>query len=518
MRSDGTERLYAYGPEGFAAQKVVGGAVEYPLLDGLGSVRHLTDGSGNLLLSRSYDAFGNVRHSSGTGVTHLGYTGELQDQLTGLVYLRARFYHPVLGRFLQRDSFGGFQPRPQSLNRYAYTENNPVNYRDPSGHYIDTILDVGFLAYDIYRLVYDNILHDCDNLNENLFSLLLDVGGFLLPGLTGLGHADEAYDLWRYADELPGASRFADDAVRRVDDLADSRRYGDDVAKNLDCPLRNSFSADTPVLTAAGEVAISEIAVGDLVLAYNEATGETGYYTVTAVIAHVDPSIVELTIDGETLETTAEHPFYVMAGAPWLATGETQGRWVNAGELEVGDTIRQADGTTGMVQAVVVVQRRQPMYNLTVAAAHTFFVGDGAWLVHNIDCDAYGKLKRRLSPGEQAHHLNQNAAYRKIIPPNEGASIPLSGNAFSDIGSQHYNAHQAMEEFWDQYRRGGTNYGQVPTNSEYNQALEQALLKAGLSPQDIAQAIENAQLQREAFGLMDDMPVPNIPGRINQQR
>ena len=253
---------------------------------------------------------------------------------------------------------------------------------------------MGFLADDIYRLVYDNILHDCDNLNENLFSLLMDVGGFLLPGLTGLGHADEAYDLWRYADELPEASRFADDAVRRVDDLADSRRYGDDVAKNLDCPLRNSFSADTSVLTAAGEVAISEIAVGDLVLAYNEATGETGYYTVTAVISHVDPSIVELTIDSdpsassgtETLETTAEHPFYVVDSAPWLATGETQGRWVNAGELEVGDAIRQADGTTGMVQAVVVVQRRQPMYNLTVADAHTFFVGDGAWLVHNIDC------------------------------------------------------------------------------------------------------------------------------------
>ena len=206
-----------------------------------------------------------------------------------------------------------------------------------------------------------------------------------------MGHADEAYDLWRYADELPEASRFADDAVRRVDDLADSRRYGDDVAKNLDCPLRNSFSADTSVLTAAGEVAISEIAVGDLVLAYNEATGETGYYTVTAVISHVDPSIVELTIDSdpsassgtETLETTAEHPFYVVAGAPWLQSGETQGRWVNAGELEVGDAVRQADGTTGMVQAVVVVERRQPMYNLTVADAHTFFVGDGEWLVHN---------------------------------------------------------------------------------------------------------------------------------------
>jgi hypothetical protein len=73
-----------------------------------------------------------------------------------------------------------------------------------------------------------------------------------------------------------------------------------------------------------------------------------------------------------------------MESAPWLATGATQGRWVNAGDLDVGDAVRQADGTTGIVQAVVVVERRQPMYNLTVAVAHTFFVGEQQWLVHNV--------------------------------------------------------------------------------------------------------------------------------------
>ena len=158
-------------------------------------------------------------------------------------------------------------------------------------------------------------------------------------------------------------------------------------------------------------------------LAYNEETGETGYYTVTAVIAHVDPSIVELTIDGdpsassgtETLETTAEHPFYVVASAPpalslvegWLVTGETEGRWVNAGELEVGDAVRQADGTTGMVHAVVVVERRQPMYNLTVAVAHTFFVGQQQWLVHN--CSVKVEVSRSKYP-ESAQHIEDAQA------------------------------------------------------------------------------------------------------------
>lgn len=148
---------------------VGGSGIEYPLTDGLGSVRQLTDSSGNVILSRSYDAFGNLRYRSGTGMTHLGYTGELQDLTTGLVYLRARFYHPVLGRFLQRDSFAGFGARPQSINRYSYTENNPVNYTDPSGHYVDTLFDIGSIGYDLYRIVQDNILHDCDNLGRMLF-------------------------------------------------------------------------------------------------------------------------------------------------------------------------------------------------------------------------------------------------------------------------------------------------------------------------------------------------------------
>lgn len=134
MYSDGGKRLYAYGPEGFSTQQTVGGGIEYPLLDGLGSVRHLTDAAGAVILSRGYDAFGNVRFAAGMGSSRLGYTGELQDSVSGLVYLRARHYHPLLGRFLQRDGFDGFIQAPQSLNRYSYAVNNPVRFSDPGGH------------------------------------------------------------------------------------------------------------------------------------------------------------------------------------------------------------------------------------------------------------------------------------------------------------------------------------------------------------------------------------------------
>jgi hypothetical protein len=58
---------------------------------------------------------------------------------------------------------------------------------------------------------------------------------------------------------------------------------------------------------------------------------------------------------------------------------------VGAGDLKPGDKVRQADGTTGRVVLVKSVQETRTMYNLSVDTAHTFFVGEGQWLVHNSD-------------------------------------------------------------------------------------------------------------------------------------
>ncbi len=104
----------------------------------------------------------------------------------------------------------------------------------------------------------------------------------------------------------------------------------------------------------------------------NEAIKQIAWYPITAVWAHEDPIIVNLTIDGEVIETTPNHPFYT-----------AKGEWIEAGDLQIGAKIRQADGSYGLVESVVFVERTQWMYNLTVAEAHTYFVGVGRWLVHN---------------------------------------------------------------------------------------------------------------------------------------
>lgn len=105
---------------------------------------------------------------------------------------------------------------------------------------------------------------------------------------------------------------------------------------DVDVPgLRNpggacSFSDDTLVSTTEGKVPISEVETGDTVYAYSEATGEVGEYEVTHTHVHDDPAIAYLTIDGEVIETTPNHPFYTAEGA-----------WVMAGDLEALMRVRR---------------------------------------------------------------------------------------------------------------------------------------------------------------------------------
>ena len=63
-----------------------------------------------------------------------GFTGHIKDSDTGLNYMQARYYDPVIGRFLSVDPVGFLDTgSPSMFNRYAYSVNDPVNNIDPSG-------------------------------------------------------------------------------------------------------------------------------------------------------------------------------------------------------------------------------------------------------------------------------------------------------------------------------------------------------------------------------------------------
>ena len=88
----------------------------------------VTDGQGEIRNSYQYDAFGIPLETTEQLNNRIRYTGQQYDDVTGQYYLRARYYNPVAGRFMQEDVYQG-----DGLNLYAYCGNNPVVYYDPSG-------------------------------------------------------------------------------------------------------------------------------------------------------------------------------------------------------------------------------------------------------------------------------------------------------------------------------------------------------------------------------------------------
>ena len=124
-----TDGVYLYGLDIIAQQQA---ERLYYMHDGLGSVRQLVDTSGQVDTSYAYDPFG-VPVLAGDVSNPYQFTGEAWDAEVELLYLRARFYQPEVGRFTTKDPWVGDVWRPGTLNAYAYVTNNPSNLSDPSG-------------------------------------------------------------------------------------------------------------------------------------------------------------------------------------------------------------------------------------------------------------------------------------------------------------------------------------------------------------------------------------------------
>ena len=89
----------------------------------------ITNRKGEIKNQYQYDAYGNGLETIEELPNRIRYTGQQYDQQTEQYYLRARYYNPIVGRFIQEDVYQG-----DGLNLYIYCRNNPVVYYDPSGY------------------------------------------------------------------------------------------------------------------------------------------------------------------------------------------------------------------------------------------------------------------------------------------------------------------------------------------------------------------------------------------------
>ena len=90
------------------------------------------DGTDDVVKSYTYEAYGKTS-GTGTFVNSFAYTGAVNDEETGLVYMNARYYHPGTGRFISQDTYRG--DGEAFWNLYLYCNGDPVNGTDPTGHY-----------------------------------------------------------------------------------------------------------------------------------------------------------------------------------------------------------------------------------------------------------------------------------------------------------------------------------------------------------------------------------------------
>jgi RHS repeat-associated protein len=143
-RPSGVVVRYYRTPDGALIARKKGTDWRYYHYDELGSTRLLTDGSGNVTDTYSYDPWGNITSHVGSTndnpylyIGELGYYTHYQDPEFGLLHLGFRFYDPKIGRFTQQDPIG------DGLNWYEYVEGNPLAWADPYGLGIIDLIQTG---------------------------------------------------------------------------------------------------------------------------------------------------------------------------------------------------------------------------------------------------------------------------------------------------------------------------------------------------------------------------------------
>jgi RHS repeat-associated protein len=199
--------------------------------DHLGSTAYTADPLlGRRWTSLRYKTWGEQRYAEGLAPTEFHFTGQRELSVLGLHFYGARWYDSLLGRWIQPDTIVPLESQGvQAWDRYAYANNNPVRYNDPSGHWIETAFDVVSLGFTINDIRNEGFTF------WNIVSLVTDVASVILPVVpSGLSHAiragkaadkvvdsiDNAADIYKVADNL----RDTITATSHADEVLDSSR------------------------------------------------------------------------------------------------------------------------------------------------------------------------------------------------------------------------------------------------------------------------------------------------------
>ncbi|WBB80432.1 polymorphic toxin-type HINT domain-containing protein [Micromonospora sp. WMMD882] len=478
-----------------------------------------------------------------------GFLGGTRDN-TGLVHIGAREYDPALGRFISVDPLQDLGD-PQQWNGYAYGNNSPATFSDPSGlTFFEDAHGGGQIAHpksgagggkntgggmqvsgtslNQYRGIQlggtgggkTTEGRDARTLDQVALAMtnnqreFRDLDPVEQRNAQWMAFCYNSPDICRQIDkeeqqkfrqalgdvvlELTGAADAIDCAdgsatgcvflsidillprlgkVRSFGRagavLLDAGRASDDVPWGGLC----SFSGDTQVLMADGTTKpLSAIRLGDTVLATDPETGEQGPRPVTHLWIHED-TLLTLIVDGQPLDTTADHPL-------WNATRQ---QWQPAGTLTPGQHLRTPDGTTAQINGTRPTHdTTTTTYNLTIAHIHTYYVlaGNTPVLVHNTGGSCAVGLPN--DPYDPAAVAERSAANRALYAPSAsdraadlgyGTRIPAQKAPFNSHGQEVFSNGKTyitrdvdghnVTDGWKMFNRRGQRIGTYDSDLNY---------------------------------------------------
>jgi RHS repeat-associated protein len=390
-------------------------SVAYIIGDQQGTASLAISASTLALTRRYYDPYGNT---IGTPATNFptgekGFIGGASDPATGLTDLGAREYQPATGSFISTDSL--LKPYdPQDLNAYTYAADNPTTLSDPTGQMgVRGAGESGSMASATSsqsnepQNVKNNVTDTAPPRNTTSTATDYCTAAASECDLSAINKSHAKHGPARHHpsfwDRLGDwAKNQAVDVLLKVfaieqNPSKDAEAIGNWLAPSPDgCSpdepweepgdLDLSFSAHTLVLLASGKaIPISQLKVGDKVLATNTKTGKTQPEAIYAVLVHHDTDLYNLRVRTgnrtAVIYTTANHLFW----DPY------QHQWMTSNKLSKGEHLKTPDGATvTVVGGTTPKQHDGWMWDLAVPGNndHDFYVaaGTSGILVHNETC------------------------------------------------------------------------------------------------------------------------------------
>jgi RHS repeat-associated protein len=396
--------------------------------DQRGSPIQATDKAGNIVWAANYSPFGQATittpaaiDSIPTIVSSLRLPGQVEDPETGLHYNFRRYYDPTTGRYITQDPIG----IDGGNNKYRYADADPINVADSSGECPMCAAYAVCVAQCVAEdYGYNAAFGQCNNFGESAKECAMSC---VLGPLGRMGK-------WA---KRAGAKR-----PKVPDGPCSINSFPGDAKVHV----KPRSAADGNAQDALSElVKISEIKVGDEVLAFSEwkakgdVTGKDGrlsYEKVTDVyVSQKVQQLIHLTLsDGSTITATDGHPFMTADG------------WRDAVLLRPGNELRLKGGVEGLqtrerkvlIENINIEEKIELVFNLEVANAHTYFVGEDGVLVHNGGCiyevpgsrtpsgkpyvGQTGKDSPDLRPGNGKDGRNREAGDKtQDLPDDDGA-------------------------------------------------------------------------------------------------